>query len=143
MTRVSIKLRRRLYSAALLLLILLWPALDWWIALPEGRTAHYVGRPTCSDCHPRQATLWKGSDHDLAMDLATPEFVLGDFDNTQLEHHGVTSKMRRRGDKFFVETEGPDGKMAEFEVKYVFGVRPLQQYLAELDRGRVQLMPVT
>ncbi len=77
------------------------------------------------------------------MDLATPEFVLGDFNNTQLEHHGVTSRMSRRGDGFFVETEGPDGERHEFPVKYVFGYEPLQQYLAELERGHVQVLPVT
>ena len=135
--------RRRLFLAAVPVLFLLWPALDWWRTLPEGRTAHYLGRQSCVACHLPQAEKWKGSDHDLAMDLATPEFVLGDFDNAQLEHHGVTSTMHRRGDEFFVETEGPDGKTAQFKVKYVTGVRPLQQYLAELDRGRVQVLPVT
>ena len=33
-----------------------------------------------------------------------------------------------------MNTEGPDGKLADFEVKYVFGVDPLQQYLVEFDR---------
>ncbi len=139
----GMKRRRRFVLAALPLLLLLWPAVDWWHALPEGRTAHYVGRKSCVVCHSAQAEKWKGSDHDLAMDLATPEFVLGDFDNTQLEHHGVISKMYHRGDEFFVETEGPRGNRAEFKVRYVIGVRPLQQYLAELDRGRVQVLPVT
>ena len=122
---------------------LIWLTADWWIAVPEGETAHYVGRETCARCHEPETKKWIGSDHDLAMDLATPEFVLGDFDNTELTHYGVTSRMYRRGDEFFVETDGPDGKMAEFKVKYVFGVRPLQQYLAELDRGYVQVLPVT
>ena len=29
---------------------------------------------------------------------------------------------------------GPDGTLADFEVKYVFGVTPLQQYMVEFDR---------
>jgi Flp pilus assembly protein TadD len=127
----------------LLLAATAWPALDWYVALPPGRQAEYVGRAACADCHAREVTLWEGSDHDRAMDLATPEFVLGDFDNTELTHHGVVSRMSRRGDEFFVETEGPDGQRAEFRVKYVFGYRPLQQYLAELDRGYLQVLPVT
>ncbi len=77
---------------------------------------------------------WTGSDHDLAMDHATPETVLGDFSGVQLEHYGITSRMFQRDGKFFVNTEGPDGKMADFEVKYVLGVKPLQQYMVEFDR---------
>jgi len=132
-----------LIAALLLTGGIAWPALDWWIALPEGRTATYVGRPTCAQCHSEETNAWQGSDHDLAMDLATPEFVLGDFDGTQLQHHGIVSKMSRRGDEYFVETEGPDGERAEFQVKYVFGYQPLQQYLTELERGKIQVLPVT
>ena len=68
------------------------------------------------------------------MDLATPETVLGDFSGTTLEHYGILSRMFRDGDRFMVNTEGPDGTMADFEVKYVFGVEPLQQYMVELER---------
>jgi len=117
--------------------------LDWWIALPPGLKATYVGRESCIACHQKEADLWKDSDHDLAMDLATPETVLGDFNNTELEHYGVVSRMFRRGDEFFVETEGPDGRRGAFKVKYVIGYDPLQQYMAELDRGRVQVLPVS
>jgi predicted CXXCH cytochrome family protein len=68
------------------------------------------------------------------MDRATDESVLGDFQDAELTHHGDTSRMFKRDGKFFVNTEGPDGKPADFEVKYVFGVEPLQQYMVEFDR---------
>ena len=42
--------------------------------------------------------------------------------------------MFRRDGKFMINTEGPDGEMADFEIKYVFGVEPLQQYMVEFDR---------
>src|SRR5262249_24800003 len=42
--------------------------------------------------------------------------------------------------KFFVETEGPDGKLATFEVNYTFGIEPLQQYLIEFPDGRLQAL---
>ncbi|QDU46618.1 photosystem I assembly protein Ycf3 [Symmachiella dynata] len=132
-----------LILAAAILAVIAWPTLDWYIALPEGRTATFVGRQSCIECHSSEYKKWQGSDHDLAMDLATPEFVLGDFNDTQLEHHGIVSKMQRRGDDYFVETQGPDGETAEFQVKYVFGYHPLQQYLTELERGQVQVLPVT
>ena len=55
---------------------------------------------------------------------------------------GVTSSFFRRDGKFFVRTDGPDGKLADFEVKYTFGVEPLQQYLVELPGGRLQALAV-
>ena len=41
-----------------------------------------------------------------------------------------------------VRTDGPDGKLADFEVKYTFGVTPLQQYLIEFPGGRLQSLGV-
>ncbi len=41
-----------------------------------------------------------------------------------------------------VETDGPDGKLAAFEVKYTFGVEPLQQYLVAFPDRRVQALPL-
>ncbi len=68
------------------------------------------------------------------MDHATPETVLGDFDDATLEHHGQVSRMFRRRGKYWMHTEGPDGTFADFEIAFVFGVEPLQQYLVEFER---------
>ncbi len=107
---------------------------DWWTCLPEHITAHYVGSQSCIECHQDYYDQWKGSHHDLAMDRATPETVLGDFDDVPFEHFGIQSRLFRRDGKYMVHTEGPDGQMADFEVKYVFGLTPLQQYMVEFDR---------
>jgi predicted CXXCH cytochrome family protein len=107
---------------------------DWWICLPEDTQSTYVGRASCAECHAQEMKLWTGSDHDLAMDLATPETVLGDFDNAQLTHLGITSRMYRQDGTYMIHTEGPDGKMHDYPIKYVLGVRPLQQYMVEIDR---------
>lgn len=108
--------------------------LDYWTARPSDVVATYVGRDACIDCHREQAELHFGSHHDLAMDVATDETVLGDFDDATIEHDGMTSRLFRDGDRFMVHTEGPSGEMQDFEVKYVFGVDPLQQYMVEFDR---------
>ena len=105
-------------------------------------SAHYVGRENCKPCHENIYAQYTGSDHDLAMDLATEATMLGDFNNTLLNHQGVTSKFYKRDGKFFVFTEGPGGKLQEFGIKYTFGVRPLQQYLVEFPDGRVQTLPL-
>ena len=52
------------------------------------------------------------------------------------------SRFFRRDGEFFIETDGPDGKSAEFEIKYTVGVEPLQQYLVEMDKGRLQALDV-
>ena len=110
-------------------------AADWWIAKPLDTQAQFVGRDTCAECHQTQLEKWTGSDHDLAMDHANEQTVLADFDNATLEHYGVTSTMFRRDGKYFVNTEGPDGEMRDFEVKFVFGFEPLQQYMVEFERA--------
>ena len=115
---------------------------DWWIAVPLDKGAEYVGRESCVDCHEPEHELWVGSDHDRAMALATPETVLADFNDQEFVHFGVTSKMSREGDKFVVTTDDRDGNLQRFEVKYTFGVRPLQQYLVEFPDGRVQCLPL-
>jgi len=139
-----------LVAAALLSLAAVFA--DWWIAMPDSAAPRYVGGGTCVECHAEQAEAWAGSHHDMAMRVADPETVLGDFNDAELVHHGMTSRMFRRDGKFMVHTEGPDGKPADFEVKYTFGFDPLQQYLVEFDApddrdgntvGRLQTLRVS
>ncbi|MEX0939663.1 MAG: HEAT repeat domain-containing protein [Pirellulales bacterium] len=118
-------------------------AADWWISAPEDVAVRYVGRDSCAQCHQTELVAWQGSDHDLAMDLATDQTVLADFDDAEFTYQGVTSRMFRRGDEFWIHTEGPDGKMQDFRIKYTFGVRPLQQYMVEFPDGRVQVLRIS
>ena len=104
--------------------------------------AEFVGREQCIACHTEAYELWRGSDHDNAMDFATDETVLGDFDDAEFAHGGITSRFSRKDDGFFVFTEGPDGEMAEFKIEYTFGIEPLQQYLVPFPGGRLQALPI-
>jgi hypothetical protein len=72
------------------------------------------------------------------MDHATDKSVLGDFNDASFDYYGVHSRFFRKDGKFLVETDGPDGKLATFEVKYTFGLDPLQQYLVEFPDGRLR-----
>ncbi len=101
----------------------------------------YIGRESCRECHEREYDLYLGSDHDLAMDTATDETVLGDFNDVTIDHLGVETRFFRRDGHFMVHTEGQGGEFREFSVKYVFGIRPLQQYLIEFPRGAYQMLP--
>ena len=100
----------------------------------------YVGRSRCAECHKREDGLWQGSDHDLAMQPAAEETVLGDFDNAAYTYNDVRSEFTRRDGKFIVRTDAPDGSLREYEIAYTFGIRPLQQYLIAFPDGRLQTL---
>ncbi len=112
--------------------------------LPEKEELTFTGSEKCAACHQTAYQEWRGSHHDLAMDRATDKTVLGDFENVRFtdSHNGVTSRFFRRDGKFMVETEGPDGKPGIFEITYVFGVHPLQQYLVPFAGGRLQCLNI-
>ncbi|MGH8618181.1 MAG: tetratricopeptide repeat protein [Burkholderiales bacterium] len=104
--------------------------------------AAYVGGQACAACHAPEHAAWKGSHHDLAMQVANEQTVLGNFANAKFTAGGVTSTFFRRDVRYYVNTDGPDGKLADFEIKHTFGVTPLQQYLIELPGGRVQALGI-
>ena len=102
----------------------------------------FVGNEKCKDCHKPEYDRWKGSHHDLAMEVASEETVLGDFDNATFLHFGNTTRFYRRDGKFMVETQGPGGKTQEYEITHTFGWTPLQQYLVPFPGGRLQCLPI-
>ena len=104
--------------------------------------AGYLGNAACTGCHEQAAVDWTNSHHDLAMQEATPQTVLGDFNNATFEYFGVTTTFSRDGEAFFVTTDDAAGEMHTFPVKYVFGVEPLQQYLLPLGNGRLQALSI-
>jgi predicted CXXCH cytochrome family protein len=74
------------------------------------------------------------------MQPANAQTVLGRFDGATSIDGGITTRFFKRDDKYFAHTEGPDGKLADFEVAYTFGVDPLQQYLVRFPDGRTQAL---
>ncbi len=107
-----------------------------------AKTATYVGAGVCKTCHETEFKAWSGSHHDLAMQHANAATVLGDFADARFRHRGVESRFFKRGDKFMVRTDGPDGQLADYEIAYTFGVHPLPQYLSAFPGGRYQMLPI-
>jgi len=97
--------------------------------------ADYVGAATCKECHANEYNAWSASHHRVAMQETNEWTVLGNFNNSKLKHFNIESTMFRRDGKFMVRTDGADGKLADFEINYVFGVWPLQQYLVGFPGG--------
>ncbi|SCW89668.1 doubled CXXCH domain-containing protein [Rhizobium mongolense subsp. loessense] len=114
------------------------PAPDLRISIHNG----FVDEKTCASCHGDQAAAFAKSHHAKAMALADDSTVRGNFNNVRFDHDGVVTNFSRRNGRFFVRTEGPDGKQGEFEVKYTFAYEPLQQYLIDLGGGRLQALDI-
>ncbi len=100
--------------------------------------AKFVGAAECATCHERENALWGGSHHQLAMQPAANSTVLGDFNHASFNNNGITSTFFRSGSKFMVRSDGPDGALHDYEIKYTFGVYPLQQFLIAMPGGRLQ-----
>ena len=151
-TMVSGSYRSRLFELTALtafMIILISPLIylqrdSYSIGMETGTELRFVGSPRCGECHQAAYDKWRGSHHDLAMDIATEETVLGDFKDARYTdpHNQVTSHFFRQDDKFMVTTEGPEGLLETFEITHVFGVYPLQQYLVPFPGGRLQCLNI-
>ncbi len=111
---------------------------DPLIAIHDG----FADEKTCSSCHAEQAVAFATSHHARAMAVADEQSVRADFNGTRFEDAGVAADFFRRDDRFFVRTEGPDGRQSDYEVKYTFAYEPLQQYLVDLGGGRLQALDI-
>jgi Tfp pilus assembly protein PilF len=114
------------------------------VAPPAATSAHatFVGAGACAGCHGRENAAWQNSQHAKAMQHATLDTVLGDFNNIRFTYDGIVSTFFRRDGKFFVNTDGADGRLADFEILYTFGLYPLQQYLVAFPDGRMQALSI-
>ena len=109
---------------------------------PAPTPARHVGAQKCTQCHATEYKAWRGSHHELAMREAGAETVLGNFDDAHFRGDGMEVGFFRRDGKYWIRAEGADGKPGDFEVKYTFGIMPLQQYLLELPGGKLQAFTV-
>lgn len=144
--RNNAEMNRRAIVFACLILPLV--SLGAWIGMgtvrpaPPSATDHWVAEDSCQTCHQPQHQSWQGSHHHLAMQQASEQSVLGNFDTQTLSGSRGHTHFRRKADGFWVNTTGPDGKPADYPVVYTFGVEPLQQYLLALPGGRLQALDV-
>lgn len=148
--------RRYLYPILIVLLLLAMAGIWFYLQTSAPRLpapvmavkpvviapATMVDEQQCQGCHQAQVKDWQGSHHQLAMQQATPQTVPADFNDATFTGEGETTRFFRRGDAFWVNTPGGDGKPADFKVVYTFGIAPLQQYLIDVGDGRLQALGV-
>ena len=109
----------------------------------NGQPNTYVGSDACKSCHGDAYSDWKLSDHYLAMQPANDSTVLGDFNSSSFTADGVTNSFFKRDGKFYINTQGDDGRNHDYEILYTFGYFPLQQYLIAFPGGRMQTTRVS
>ena len=103
---------------------------------------HFVGSSTCMQCHTAEYKDWQKSDHKKAMQIATADTVLGDFNNITVAFHNIETRLFQQEGEYQVETLGAEGQLGVFPVKYTFGHYPLQQYLVDIGKGHLQALNV-
>lgn len=102
----------------------------------------FVGAERCKSCHLKEYKAWKGSFHERAMAKATPENVRGNFNDVTFSRNGATYRFYRQEKNFMVKAPGPDGEPTSYPIKYTFGWAPLQQYLVDFGKGKLQALNV-
>ena len=105
-------------------------------------TAAYVGSKECQACHVEEYLQWQQSDHFRAMEDATLASILGDFDNKELNYHGVTYLLSKDDKKAYLSIRNDSGSLETYPILYTFGFYPLQQYLVELENGHIQALNI-
>ncbi len=112
-------------------------------AKPPTSATNYVGSGTCRDCHARFYTLWETSHHGKAMQPFTPLFA-----RTYLTP--CTNDVRIGGKVFRAEYNDTGGRVIEtdgvttrsYPILHAMGGKNVFYFLTQLDRGRLQVLPV-
>ena len=68
----------------------------------------FVSSQKCQECHPDQHASWRASYHRTMTQVATPQTVIGDFDDVKLKVKGASYHLQRRADQFWVTMDNPD-----------------------------------
>jgi hypothetical protein len=108
---------RRAKKTLVILLIIAAPTAHYGCGPTEkqnaARKAEFVTTKACAGCHAKEFEAWRRSHHDLAMQEASDKTVLGNFANAKFSYAGIGSTFFKRDGKFFVNTDGPDGKLRD------------------------------
>ena len=76
-----------------------------------GRSDGYATSNRCSSCHPGEFSSWHQTYHRTMTQLATPDTVIGQFDNSTIKVNGLDYRVYREGDEFWAELPDPDVMM--------------------------------
>ncbi|MEN8151318.1 MAG: cytochrome c3 family protein, partial [Planctomycetota bacterium] len=103
----------------------------------------YRGAESCRPCHAKEYAEWLNSAHAKSTRRATAETLPKEIvAGGEIAHGPNTSRFRREGDTFYIETMGPDGELASYPITHVVGPVRMHMYLTRMDNGRLQVLPI-
>jgi tetratricopeptide (TPR) repeat protein len=111
---------------------------DAQLSSPEG----YAGSVSCRECHGKFYELWSTSFHGLAMQPYTKEFAQENLIPQKESIKIKDSEYRFDVDKGVVIERSPKGKK-DYWVKHVMGGKYVYFFLTLMERGRLQVLPVS
>ncbi|MFQ5843397.1 MAG: cytochrome c3 family protein, partial [Planctomycetota bacterium] len=99
----------------------------------------WAGSRSCASCHPKLYAKWIATGHARGYRAFREDAPARPFNGEVFESRGIAHVLGPGG---VMEAEGPGGEVARFDVQAVIGVRRVQMFTTELDRGRIQVLPV-
>ncbi|MBK8979306.1 MAG: C cytochrome precursor [Planctomycetes bacterium] len=114
----------------------------------ETPAAGYVTSTTCRACHAREYATWHDSYHRRMTQRASPQAVIGDFDDVTLTRSAETWQLSRDGDDYWIDMPDPvvapgtrAGRVRR-KVSMTTGSHHMQLYWYETGYSRVMgLLP--
>lgn len=110
------------------------------IQLPKQRDSEkeaYASSHRCQACHADAHATWHQTYHRTMTQVALPETVLGQFDDTTIQSDGLEYRVYRKGPEFWVEMPDPDLMMY-----VVQGGKRVDQYTYLARRSKDERAPV-
>jgi tetratricopeptide (TPR) repeat protein len=108
-----------------------------------SQAAGYEGSLSCKGCHENFYDLWSPSHHGLAMQPFTPEFagsqIDGQPEDIVIGEYGYRAEIE--DGIGWVRERGPEGER-EYRIEHAMGGKNVYFFLTELERGRLQVLPV-
>ncbi len=95
----------------------------------QAREDGYVSSRTCQSCHPHNYDTWYGSFHRTMTQIATPETVVGPFDEA-FSFLGQTYRLQRRGRSVWFQRDDPAqaGHPLRMRLAMITGSHHMQVY---------------
>ena len=110
---------------------------------PVEDSEAYIGSAQCRECHEEFHGLWATSHHGLAMQPYTPEFAEKHLTSqtAAIEVGEASYTAYVSVDEGYVR-ELADGKQKDYPILHALGGKNVHYFLCQLDRGRLQTLPV-
>ena len=130
----------QLFQIVLFFVVIAFPSQGKEITSYDFQKSQSISNLQCISCHQQAQHDWEKSDHSQSMAIADKTTVLADFNNKKIEHYGQKAHFFIKNSQYKV-TISYDGSVTTYPIKYTFGYFPLQQYLVETEKGKLQVLP--